>query len=645
VYILGINAYHGDAAAALVRDGELIAAVEEERFNRIKHCAGFPTQSIEYCLRAAGITIADVGHVGISRNPSANLQKKILFAARRLTLQRAKRQEQSAKGKGPGVVPDAPVSVVDGAGDDLPSALSSLPLALSSPNGNGNGFARQLASRLRNAARVRDLKNELAKALGVPANHIRAQFHNVEHHRAHLASAFFVSPFDRAALLSIDGFGDFVSTMWAVGAGNSIKVLGQVEYPHSLGIVYTATTQFLGFPHYGDEGKVMGLAPYGRPRFIDQFQEIVSTEPDGRFRLNLDYFRHASDGVEMTWDGGSPRIGQIFSDEFARAFGPRREPEARLTDRDSDIAASLQLRLEQVAFHVLNHLHDATGLTDLGLAGGVAYNSVMNGKILTHTPFRRIFVQPAAGDSGTALGVCYQIWNDKKEQRAKGKEESVKDATHFAPGSLPFAPYTGPEFSQEEIRRELEASDLEYQDLSDDETLARAASDIADGLVVGWFQGRMEFGPRALGNRSILADPRRANMKEILNTRIKKREPFRPFAPSILSEYVGDYFEQTHPAPAMLMVYAIKQERRAEIAAVTHIDGSGRLQTVTRDLNPTYYRLIESFQKLTGVPIVLNTSFNENEPIVCTPREAIDCFLKTRIDVLYLGNTVVRRAK
>jgi carbamoyltransferase len=641
MYILGLNAYHGDAAAAIIRDGELIAAVEEERFNRVKHCAGFPTQAIEYCLRAAGITITDVDHVGISRNPSANLHKKILYTAQRLALQGTKGREQRARSKEQSAVA---VSVAEELSLDLdtPNALSSLPFALSPPN--GNGFARQLAARLRNAAKVRDLKNELAKALGVPANRLRAQFHNVEHHRAHLASAFFVSPFDRAALLSIDGFGDFVSTMWAVGKGNSIKVLGQVEYPHSLGVVYTATTQFLGFPHYGDEGKVMGLAPYGRPRFIEQFQEIVRTEPDGRFRLNLDYFRHASDGIEMTWDGGSPRIGQIFSDEFTRAFGARREPEAQLTDRESDIAASLQLRLEQVAFHVLNNLHNETGLTDLGLAGGVAYNSVMNGKILTHTPFRRLFVQPAAGDSGTALGVCYQIWNDTKEQRAKGKAQSARDTESVAPGSLPFAPYTGPEFSNEEIRRELEASNLEYQDLSDDETLARAASDIAEGLVVGWFQGRMEFGPRALGNRSILADPRRADMKEILNNRIKKREPFRPFAPSILAEHVGDYFAQTHPAPAMLMVYEIKEERRAEIPAVTHIDGSGRLQTVTRDLNPRYYRLIERFQKLTGVPIVLNTSFNENEPIVCTPREAIDCFLKTRIDVLYLGNCVVLRA-
>ena len=642
MYILGINAYHGDAAAAIIRDGHLIAAVEEERFNRIKHCAGFPTRSIEYCLQAAGISLEDVAHVGISRNPSANLHKKILFAAKQLG---AKSKGQSAKGQAHlvGFGGSVPADGVTAAG--MSSTLSSLPFALTPPDGNGNGLARRLASRLRNAARVRDLKSELAKALNVPGNRLRAQFHNVEHHRAHLASAFFDSPFDRAALLSIDGFGDFVSTMWAAGEGNSIKVLGQVEFPHSLGIVYTATTQFLGFPHYGDEGKVMGLAPYGQPSFIDQFQQMIITEPGGKFRLNLDYFRHASDGVEMAWDGGSPRIGQIFSDKYAQTFGPAREPGAQLTDRESDVAASLQLRLEQVAFHVLNHLHDETGLTDLGLAGGVAYNSVMNGKILTQTPFRRIFVQPAAGDSGTALGACYQIWNDLRRPRAKSKEQSAQDVSHFALSSLPLAPYTGPEFSDDEIRRELETANLKYENLSSEETVARAARDIADGLIVGWFQGRMEFGPRALGNRSILADPRRANMKEILNDRIKKREPFRPFAPSILAEHVADYFEQTHPAPTMLMVYAIKPERRAEIPAVTHIDGSGRLQTVTRDLNPTYYRLIEQVYQLTGVPIVLNTSFNENEPIVCTPRDAIDCFLKTRIDVLYLGNCALRRSE
>lgn len=330
----------------------------------------------------------------------------------------------------------------------------------------------------------------------------------------------------------------------------------------------------------------------------------------------------------MSWDHGSPVIGRIFSDEFINTFGRARLPGAALTDRDRDIAASLQLRLEEVAFHVLNHLHNRTGLTDLGLAGGVAYNSVMNGKILLHTPFRRIFVQPAAGDSGTALGVCYQIYNEILQQPRGDAMEGA---------------YTGPEFSNDELRTAIEASGLAYETDDDSDLSRRAALDISNGLVVGWFQGRMEFGPRALGNRSILVDPRRSDMKDILNQRIKKREPFRPFAPSILEDRVADYFEQTHPAPAMLMVYQVKEERRKGIPAVTHVDGSGRLQTVSRRVNDRYYQLISDFNELTGVPVILNTSFNENEPIVCTPEQAIDCFKKTRMDVLYLGNYSIRR--
>ncbi len=576
MFILGINAYHGDAAAAIVCDGHLIAAAEEERFNRFKHSAGFPENAIRYCLQAAGIGLEDLDHIGISRDPSAHLHKKILFAATRVT-----------------------------------------------------SLARsQIKDRLGNAARVRDLKDELARRFDVPKKQLRARFHNIEHHRAHLASCFFVSPFDRAALLSIDGFGDFISTMWAVGEGNSIDVLGQVEYPHSTGIVYTATTQFLGFPHYGDEGKIMGLAPYGQPSFINEFREIIRTEENGQFRLKLDYFRHHSEGVEMTWDEGSPVIGRVYSDQFAKLFGPARTEGMPLTDRERDIAASLQLRLEEVGFHILNNLHERTGLTDLGLAGGVAYNSVMNGKILLNTPFKRIYVQPAAGDSGTALGVCYQIYNGllKRER-----------------GAVMDGAYTGPEFSNEEIRATLDRSGLAFESFTDDEVTKRAAQDIAAGLVVGWFQGRMEFGPRALGNRSIVVDPRRAEMKDILNDRIKKREPFRPFAPSILEERVGEYFEQTHPAPTMLMVYQIRPERRGEIPAVTHVDGSGRLQTVSRSVNARYYQLISDFAALTGVPVILNTSFNENEPIVCTPQEAIECFKKTKMDVLYLGNFALKR--
>jgi carbamoyltransferase len=575
MYILGINAYHGDAAAALIRDGKLIAAAEEERFNRFKHSAGFPSEAIKYCLAAAGIGPEELDHVGISRDPSAHLHKKILFAATRVT---------------------------------------------------SEGIFNQIKDRLGNAAKVRDLKDELARVFDVSKKVLRARFHNVEHHRAHLASCFFVSPFERAALLSIDGFGDFISTMWALGEGTSIDVLGQVEYPHSTGIVYTATTQFLGFPHYGDEGKVMGLAPYGRPRFINEFRDIIRTEENGQFRLNLNYFRHHAEGVEMTWDEGSPVIGRVFSDDYAHLLGPPRTPGTPLSDRERDIAASLQLRLEEIGFHILNHLHEQTGLTDLGLAGGVAYNSVMNGKILLNTPFKRLFIQPAAGDSGTALGVCYQIYNGLlKRERAE----------------VMTGAYSGPEFTNEEIEKAL--VEHRFECYSDEELTKRAAQDIAAGLVVGWFQGRMEFGPRALGNRSIVVDPRRADMKDVLNDRIKKREPFRPFAPSILEERVADYFEQTHPAPTMLMVYQIREERRYEIPAVTHVDGSGRLQTVSREVNERYYQLISDFDALTGVPVVLNTSFNENEPIVCTPQQAIECFQKTRMDVLYLGNYAVRR--
>jgi len=604
-YILGINAYHGDAAAAIIRDGQIVAAVEEERFNRVKHCAGFPSQSIRFCLQAAGISIEDVDHVGISRDPSAHLHKKVLFAATR-----AARQLSTASAR-------ASSSVASVDSETTPGS-----------NGNGSGMFRQIKDRLGNAAKVRDLKEDLARMFGVPKDRLKAQFHNVEHHRAHLASSFFVSPFERTALLSIDGFGDFISTMWAIGERNSIEVLGQVEYPHSTGIVYTATTQFLGFPHYGDEGKVMGLAPYGRPRFIGEFRDIIRTEERGQFRINLNYFRHHAEGVEMTWDQGSPVIGKIFSEAFVETFGPRRSPGTPLTDRERDIAASLQLRLEEVGFHILNHIHEVTGLTDLGLSGGVAYNSVMNGKILLNTPFKRVYVQPAAGDSGTALGVCFQIHNGVLQQPRS---------------EIMLGAYTGPEFSNDEIKVELERAGLRFEVLNDIELTRRAASDIAGGLVVGWFQGKMEFGPRALGNRSIVVDPRRADMKDILNDRIKKREPFRPFAPSILAERVADYFEQSHPAPTMLMVYQIKSERRDEIPAVTHVDGSGRLQTVSQELNPRYYQLILDFERITGVPVVLNTSFNENEPIVCMPNDAVECFLKTKMDVLYLGNYRLQR--
>lgn len=574
MYILGINAYHGDASAAIIKDGLLIAAAEEERFNRRKHCAGFPAAAVRYCLQAANISVDELDHVGISRDPSAHLHKKVLFSITRL------------------------------------------------PNLSG-----LIAARLANAAKVHDLREELARALDVPSQ-FRAKIHKVEHHRAHMASCFLVSPFDRAAILSIDGFGDFISTMWGVGDDNHIDVLGQIEYPHSAGIVYTATSQYLGFPKYGDEGKVMGLAPYGRPRYLEQFREIIRTDNGTGFKLDLDYFKHDSEGVDMTWEDGSPTIGRIFSDKFIDAFGPARLAGEPLTSLHEDIAASLQARLEEVSFHILNQLHQQTKTDRLCLAGGVAYNSVMNGKILLNTPFRGVFVQPAAGDSGTALGVCYYIRNVLLQQPRSFVMEHA---------------YTGPEFANGQIDGVVRESDFDWRELSDHELTQTAAQAVADGKIVGWFQGRMEFGPRALGNRSILVDPRRAEMKDILNARIKKREPFRPFAPSILEERVGDYFEQTHPSPAMLMVYQVKQGKRSVIPAVTHVDGSGRLQTVARSTNPRYHQLISDFEQLTGVPVVLNTSFNEDEPIVCTPEEALNCFQRTRMDVLFLGNYMLQR--
>ena len=574
MYILGINAYHGDAAACIVKDGQLIAAGEEERFNRKKHCAGFPALAIRYCLEAAGISLDQVDHIGISRDPSANLHKKILFSLTKLT--------------------------------------------------NLSGL---IAARLANAAKIRDLRQELEKVLGVAPSE-KVQFHNVEHHKAHMASCFFVSPFERAAILSIDGFGDFISTMWGMGQGNRIDVLGQVEYPHSAGAVYTATSQYLGFTKYGDEGKVMGLAPYGQPRYLDEFRDIIRTDNGGGFKLNLDYFLHHSEGVDMTWDEGSPTIGRMFSDRFIDSFGPVRSASEPLSTKQEDIAASLQARLEEVGFHILNQLYEKTKVEQLCLAGGVALNSVMNGKIPLHTPFKEIFIQPAAGDSGTAVGVCYYIHNMILHQPRSFVMEHA---------------YTGPEFGEGQIEQVLNQSSLAHRKLTNCELTEMAAQAIADGKVVGWFQGRMEFGPRALGNRSIVVDPRRSEMKDILNARIKKREPFRPFAPSILEERVAEYFEQTLPSPTMLMVYQVKKDKQSVIPAVTHVDGSGRLQTVSRETNPRYYQLISDFEKLTNVPVVLNTSFNEDEPIVCTPEEAVNCFQRTRMDVLFLGNYMVQR--
>ena len=580
--ILGLNAYHADSAACLVRDGELVAAAEEERFRRIKHWAGLPSEAVRYCLAEAGLSLDRIDHVAINRNPRANLFKKVLFAfAKRPSL-------------------------------DL------------------------VRARLENAGKVANPIDLLAAELGVERAAASARLHPVEHHRAHLASAFYVSPFERAAVVSIDGFGDFASAMWATGRGGAMTELGKVHFPHSLGLLYQAVTQYLGFWNYGDEYKVMGLAPYGQPNHLEALRRLVSSQGNGGYELTLDYFRHHAEGVEMVWDGGQPRVGRIFTAKLEELLGPARGDGEDLSRRHKDIAASLQALYEETFFDLLNAVQATTGDTVLCLAGGCAMNSVANGKIFEQTPFTELYVQAAAGDAGGAIGAAYSVWHDTLGQPR---------------GFVMDHAFLGPEWTDDALGAEIEARRAAFEaegctitHVADEAELCRrTAAAVATGNVVGWFQGRMEWGPRALGNRSIVCDPRRADMKEILNAKIKRRESFRPFAPSIMREHVAGWFETDYEAPFMLQVYQIREDRRAAIPAVTHVNGSGRLQTVTAGQNPRYHRLIDAFRAETGVPMVLNTSFNENEPVVCRPQEAIECFLRTRMDLLVLGNWMVCR--
>jgi carbamoyltransferase len=575
VYILGINAYHACASACLIEDGEIVAAAEEERFSRIKYCAGFPVEAIKFCLAAAAITPYDLDHVGISKDPGANLGKKVAYLLR-----------------------------------------------------GGCPSIRLIRNRVAHMVQARDIRRAFCDAVGAELGALKCEFHHVEHHRAHLASAFFVSPFQDAALLSIDGFGDFVSTMIARGHGNRIDQIATINYPHSLGIFFTAITQWLGFPKFGDEGKIQGLAAFGRPVYADELRKILRLVHDGGFELDLDYFVHWAEGADMTWAGGSPELGRIYSDRFVERFGPPRRPGAALTDEYVNMAASVQAVLEEAEFHVVRDLHKRTGLSALCMAGGVALNSSFNGKITSNTGFTDVFIQPAANDAGTALGAAYYIYH-----QILGKPRAFSMT----------ASYTGPEFLNGTLESTLKNYRLDYETLDYDRIAARTAELIADGNVVGWFQSKMEWGPRALGNRSILADPRRAGMKEILNARVKRRESFRPFAPSILLESLNDYFTQSYPAPFMIKVYEVRGHRRREIPSVTHVDGTARVQTVDRTGNPLYWRLIREFADRTGVPVLLNTSFNENEPIVCRPEEAIDCLFRTKMDALAIGNYLVRK--
>jgi carbamoyltransferase len=581
--ILGLNAYHGDVSAALVQDGQLVAAVEEERYRRIKHVAGVPAEAMRACLAMGGIAAADVDVFAVSRDPRAHLFRKAWFLLRHR------------------------------------------------PGGT-------VASRARNMSSLRALPATIAKVLALEEASVRRRVQYVEHHPAHLASAAFVSPYDEAAICAIDGFGDFVSTSWGRVAGSQIAVEGHVFFPHSLGLLYLAITQFLGFPNYGDEFKIMGLAPYGEPRYTREIASLVHLRGDGGFELDLTYFRHWSEGVQMTWEDGAPTLGAVFTPKLESLLGPARTKDEPVAAKHEAIAASLQAVFEQAAMHVLRHVQKATGSQKLCLAGGCAMNSVANGKIREQTGFRELFIQPAAGDNGTALGAAFYAWNQTAERPR---------------GFVMEHGYWGPCFDDAVIAKALDAeqtaiagSGCVRRTWTDEQALADwTAQQIADGRVVGWYQGRMEWGARALGDRSIVADPRRADMREIINTRIKFRERFRPFAPSVAEEALDDWFVGAVPDPFMLQVYPVRPDKRAIVPAITHVDGSGRLQTVSARTNARYYRLIEAFGRLSGVPMLLNTSFNENEPIVLTPAQALDCFLRTSMDVLVIGSHVLDRPR
>jgi len=571
--IVGINAYHGDASAALIVDGKLTAAVEEERFNRIKHWAGFPQESIMWCLQQSGVAPEEVDHVAVSFNPMANLLKRIGFVCRH-----------------------------------RPSL-------------------KAIRDRLTRQRKTLGLEDQFASAVGLKRHQLKAQFHRVEHHQTHVAAGFLISPFETAAVLSVDGMGDFCSTMTAAAEGNNWRTLNRVWFPHSIGFLYTAITMYLGFPHYGDEYKVMGLAPYGQPEFADVIRQMIQPHGDG-FRLNLDFFNHHQRGVRMTWNEASPSLEPFFSERLVKVLGPARQPDEPVTPRHENIAKSLQVVTEEILIHMLRKLHQSTGLENLCLTGGVAMNSVANGKLSRETPFQNIYLPAGAADNGTSFGAAFWVWNHLLNQPRTFIQNHA---------------YWGCESNDEEAVAACEAAGLPFVQLDESSLVDRVTDFLIDGKVVGWFQGRMEFGARALGNRSLIADPRRTDMRDIINLRIKFREKFRPFAPSILEEHVADWFEIDESTPYMEKVFPIRPSVQDRIPAVTHVDGSGRLQTVSSSTNPLYHRLISEFYRKTDVPIILNTSLNENEPIVRTPEEAISCFLRTDMDVLVLGGVVLDR--
>lgn len=586
--VLGVNAFHGDASAVAVGGVEDPVAVAEERFTRVKHWAGFPRQALTFVLEeATGGDWNEVTALAVARKPRAYLARKAWLA---LTHWRS-----------------------------LPRTLR----------------------RLANLRVVRSFGARVEAEFGLPPG-TGPQVHSVEHHVAHVASAFFASPFEEAACLTVDGFGDFVSSMQAVGRGNTIEVLDRVHFPHSVGLFYTALTQHLGFMRYGDEYKVMGLSAWGEPRYAKELRDVLILQPRGRFALDLRYFRHLREGVEMTWEDGEPVLGPVYSQRLAELLGPPRAPDEPVEQRHKDLAASVQQVYEEALVHMVRWVIQRTGLRRLCIAGGCGQNSLANGKLYEQAGLDALFVQPAAGDDGTALGAALWV---RHAHLGHPRDWSMKHA------------YLGPRFDEQAV---LGALDLRLPGAGGGEgrfngysvltvrdptwLVEETARAIAAGEVVGWYQGRGEWGPRALGARSILADPRRADARELLNQKIKRREMFRPFAPSILEERAGEWLESARPDPFMTQVFPVRGACRVRVPAVVHADGTARPQTVGQAAEPRYRALIEAFDRETGVPMVLNTSFNESEPIVNEPGEAIDCFLRTRMDRLVLGDVVVTRS-
>ena len=577
--ILGISAYYHDSAACLVRDGDIVAAAQEERFTRKKHDFRFPHHAIEYCLKEGGIRGTDLDYVVFYDKPFLKFERLLL-------------------------------TYLAYAPRGLKSFLMAMPLWL------------------KQKLWIKDL---IATELDFDGKILFP-----EHHESHAASAFFPSPFKEAAILTVDGVGEWATASYGIGRDNQIEILAELQFPHSLGLLYSAFTYFTGFKVNSGEYKLMGLAPYGEPKYVDLiYNELIDLKEDGSFRMNMKYFNYCA-GLTMT------------NDRFARLFGgPPRKPETRITQREMDIARSIQVVTEEIMLRMARHVHKETGMKYLVLAGGVALNCVANGRILREGPFEDIWIQPAAGDAGGALGAALYVWYQYLEN-----SRQADNKTDFQKGS-----YLGPSFHNDEIEQFLKEENIPAQKLSDAEIISTTADHIASGNVIGWFQGRMEFGPRALGSRSILGDARSPKMQSVMNLKIKFRESFRPFAPSVLEEHVSDYFEIDRPSPYMLLVASVREDKRLDghdgaltgldklkvqrsvIPAVTHVDYSARLQTVNRETNPLYHALIHAFHQKTGCPVIINTSFNvRGEPIVCTPKDAFLCFMRTNMDYLIMGN-------